>query len=723
MSSTSRLEPRLAVVGCGQWGQNLIRNFARLEVLEAVVDSIPARAEESTQQLSAQGYDHARTRNWASILSDDSVSAVVLATPAPQHANMAIAALNSGKHVFIEKPLALTLSDGERIQIATRKSGKVAMVGHSFQYHPAFLKLKSLVQQGELGRLVHIHSRRMGFGRFRHEEDVVWNLAPHDISMILALVGQSPTNVEAQAIRHLRPHIADVASVNLTFANGAHAHVMVSWLYPQKERKLVVVGERAMAVFDDCEPWEKKLRVFQYRVDWASGFPETHKDSDEPQLVILENREPLADECLHFIECIRTGHKPLTGVEEAMTVVRVLCAVGDILRRQRMAIANLEPTPTLASPVLPEKIPLIDLASQKRRIEASLRERFATVFKHMEFIMGPEVLELERRLCVFSGAAHAVTCASGTDALTLALLALGIRKGDAVLVPAFTFVATVEPVVLLGAVPIIIDVDKSLTISPALISAGVATARGLGLRPVGMTAVDIFGHPANYRALRTAANATAGKLWIIADAAQSFGASVDGCRVGTLADITTTSFFPSKPLGCYGDGGAVFTDDTAIAEILRSLRLHGRGEEKFDNVRIGLNSRLDTLQAAVLLCKLDIFEDEFASRQRIASRYASILHDDIARPLVLREGAVSAWASYTVRTTERAILQTRLKEQGISSCVYYPRAIHEQPAYRAYPVAKGSCDVAEVACTEVLSIPMHPYLEAKDQDRILAAIS
>ncbi|KAH7395629.1 DegT/DnrJ/EryC1/StrS aminotransferase family-domain-containing protein [Cadophora sp. MPI-SDFR-AT-0126] len=725
MSSTTSPTPRVVVVGCGQWGQNLIRNFAGLEVLEAVVDSNPVKAEDSAQQLSAQGHDQVRTPDWESALIDTSISAIVLATPAPQHAEMAIAALNSGKHVFIEKPLALTMMDGELIQAAVHKSGKIAMVGHSFQYHPAFLKLKTLIHQGELGRLMHIHSRRLGFGRIRHEEDVFWNLAPHDISMILALVGQSPTNIEAQGIRHLRPHIADVASANLTFANGATAHVMVSWIYPQKERKMIVVGERAMAVFDDCEPWENKLRVYQYRIDWASGFPETQKDSSESQMVSLESREPVAEECRHFLECIRTGQNPLTSIEEAMPVVRVLCTVGEILRQQQqpMAISNLEPTPTSTSPRAPEMFPLIDLAAQKVKIQASLRERFAAVFQHMEFIMGPEVLELEGRLCEFSGAAHAVTCASGTDALTLALLALGLRKGDAVLVPSFTFVATVEPVVLLGGVPIFIDVDESLTINPALISDGVDTALGLGLRPVGMIAVDIFGHPANYQALRTAANATAGKLWIIADAAQSFGASVDGCRVGTLADITTTSFFPSKPLGCYGDGGAVFTDDPEIASVLRSLRLHGRGDEKFDNIRVGLNSRLDSLQAAVLLCKLEIFEDELASRQRIASRYTSILLGSSARPLILREGVVSAWASYTVRTTARAMLQTRLKEQGISSCIYYPRAIHKQAAYQAYPVANGSCDVAELACTEVLTIPMHPYLEAKAQDRILAVMT
>jgi dTDP-4-amino-4,6-dideoxygalactose transaminase/predicted dehydrogenase len=743
--------PRVAVVGCGQWGQNLIRNFAKLRALDAVVDVIPSRADKAAELLRSQGYEHAvKVCDWENILADHSISAIVIATPALQHAEMAIAALHAGKHVLVEKPLALTVTDCERIQAEARTARRIVMAGHSFRYHPAFVKLKALVDNGELGRLRHIHSRRLGFGRIRHEEDVFWNLAPHDISMILALVGagQYPTAIQAQGVGHLRPHTADVASADLTFANGLHAQILVSWMYPQKERKLIVVGEWAMAVFDDCEPWERKLRVFHHRVDWTTGFPEPLKGESKTVQVLTTSeggeREPepeiLADECYHFLDCIQSGAEPLTGLDEALPVVRVLCAVGERLRLGQKHATTI--TSASLSPVLlagsmsedkatcpavgePRKIPIIDLAAQRCRIQDRLRGRLAKVLDHMQFVMGPEVAELETRLCAYSGAASAVTCASGTDALTLALLALRVQRGDAVLVPALTFVATVEPVVLLGAVPVFVDVDHdSLTIDPALITAGIAAAHEAGLRPVGIIAVDLYGHPANYEALRLAtASAGAESLWIIADAAQSFGASVNGRGVGTLADITTTSFFPSKPLGCYGDGGAVFTNSPELATILRSLRLHGRGAEKFDNIRVGLNSRLDTLQAAVLLCKLDILEEEIASRQQVALFYTSILRGtDIARPPILCEGVISAWASYTIRSTERACLQARLKAQGIASAIHYPRPIHKQPAYQAYPVANGSCPVAERACSEVLSIPMHPYLEENTQKHVLAAI-
>ena len=658
--------------------------------------------------------------DWAGLLADGSITAVALATPAAQHAEMAIAALKAGKHVFVEKPMALTVTDGERMRDVTRDASKapVLMVGHTFQYHPAFLELKTLVSQGKLGRILHIHSRRLGFGRIRHEEDSLWSLAPHDISMILALAGQAPTNVQARGERHLQSHIADMSSADLIFANGVHAQVLVSWLYPEKERKLIVVGERATAVFDDCEPWQKKLRIFQNRVDWTSGLPEPKMG--EVEAVSLDPAEPLTEECRHFLECIRTGRQPLTDMEEGLAVVRVLGAVGEAMHQDHLTRS----TPQYLQPTLAEQapIPLIDLAAQKRKIQDKLSRRFAKVLSHTQFVLGPEVRELESQLCAYSGAANAVTCGSGADALTLALLALQVRPGDAVLVPTLTFVATVEPVVLLGTVPVFVDVDPdSLTIDPALVDAGVSAARSAGLRPVGIIVVDLHGRPADYDALRTIA--TKHELWLMADAAQSFGASLNGRRVGTLADITTTSFFPSKPLGCYGDGGAVLTDDAEIAAVLRSLRQHGQGENRFDNVRVGLNSRLDTLQAAVLLCKLEVLADEIIARQHVASCYNNLLHGmEILRLPVQTQGVVSAWASYTLRTPERQVLQDRLRAQGIASAIYYPQPMHKQVAYQAFPVANGSCPVAERACVEVFSIPMHPYLDIHTIERIAAAI-
>jgi dTDP-4-amino-4,6-dideoxygalactose transaminase len=364
-------------------------------------------------------------------------------------------------------------------------------------------------------------------------------------------------------------------------------------------------------------------------------------------------------------------------------------------------------------------IPFIDLEAQQARIRDALDAALARVLGHGQYIMGPEVGELEARLSAFCDAPHAIACASGTDALSLALMALDVRPGDAVLVPAFTFAATAEVVCLVGAVPVFVDVQgDTFNLDPSSLERGIDAARREGLRPAGIIPVDLFGQPADYDRIQEVAKAHG--LWVVADAAQSFGATWRGRKVGTLARLTTTSFFPAKPLGCYGDGGAVFTDDPELAAVMRSLRVHGQGDDKYDNVRIGMNARLDTLQAAILLAKLEIFADEVEARQRAAARYDALLADLMTTPF-LREEASSTWAQYTVRSPDRDAQRKRLAAAGIPTAVYYPRPLHRQTAYRDFPVAEGGCPVAERAATEVLSLPMHPYLDATTQERIAAA--
>ncbi|MGH6948328.1 MAG: DegT/DnrJ/EryC1/StrS family aminotransferase [Kiloniellales bacterium] len=365
-------------------------------------------------------------------------------------------------------------------------------------------------------------------------------------------------------------------------------------------------------------------------------------------------------------------------------------------------------------------IPFIDLETQQARISDRLDAALARVLAHGQYIMGPEVAELEAGLSAFCGAQHTIACANGTDALALALMAIGVQPGDAVLVPAFTFAATAEVVPWLGAVPVFVEIcPDSFNLDPGGLEGGIRAARRAGLRPVGVIPVDLFGQPADYDAIHEVAEAHG--LWVVADAAQSFGASLRGRKVGTLARLSTTSFFPAKPLGCYGDGGAVFTDDAGLAAAMRSLRVHGQGEDKYDNVRIGMNARLDTLQAAILLTKLEIFADEIDARQRVAERYATLLAGAVATPR-LDDAATSAWAQYTIRSRERDALRVRLAANGIPSAIYYPRPLHRQTAYRDFPVADGGCPNSELAAAEVLSLPMHPYLDAAVQEEIAAAI-
>jgi dTDP-4-amino-4,6-dideoxygalactose transaminase len=366
-----------------------------------------------------------------------------------------------------------------------------------------------------------------------------------------------------------------------------------------------------------------------------------------------------------------------------------------------------------------EPIEFIDLQAQRRRIGEGIDKAIARVLDHGRFIMGPEVADLEDRLTEFCGARHVVTCASGTDALLLALLAWGVGTGDAVFLPAFTFASTAEVVALLGAVPVFVDIrPETFDVDPASLAAALD---GLdpGLRPAGVIAVDLFGHPADYAAVETIA-ARHG-LWVLADAAQSFGATLDGRRVGTIGDIAATSFFPAKPLGCYGDGGAVLTSDDRLADVLRSLRVHGQGSHKYDVVRVGINGRLDTIQAAVLLEKLTVFADELRARDVVAARYTEALADCVGVPRV-RAGATSSWAQYTIRVHDRDRVAASLRDRGIPTAVYYPKALHEQAAYAECPRAASGLAEAERAAGEVLSLPMHPYLEPAVQDAIVAAL-
>jgi dTDP-4-amino-4,6-dideoxygalactose transaminase len=371
----------------------------------------------------------------------------------------------------------------------------------------------------------------------------------------------------------------------------------------------------------------------------------------------------------------------------------------------------------------PEPVPFIDIGAQRRRLGKSIDEAVGRVLTHCQFVNGPEVTALEKALAEFCGARHVVACASGTDALLMVLMAEGIGRGDAVLCPSFTFCATAEAVALTRATPVLVDVDEAtFNISAASLSIGVATARKRGLRPRAVIPVDLFGQCADHDAI--AAVAEAENLFVLDDAAQGFGASYKGRRLGTFGHATATSFFPAKPLGCYGDGGAIFTDDAGLAERLRSIRVHGQGADKYDNVRLGLTARLDTVQAAVLIEKLKIFDDEIAARNEVAERYARGLGNVVTVPR-LAPGCSSVWAQYTIRLPEgvdRDGFAAALKAKGVPTAVYYPKSIHQQTAYRDFPVADGGLPVSEKLSSDVISLPMHAYLDAPAQERVIAAV-
>lgn len=363
----------------------------------------------------------------------------------------------------------------------------------------------------------------------------------------------------------------------------------------------------------------------------------------------------------------------------------------------------------------------IDLAAQQKRIRAQIEKRFQLILDHGQYILGPEIREIEEKLAAYVGVPFAVSVASGTDALLMPLMAEKVGPGDAVFAPTFTFIATAGAIALTGATPVFVDIDpETFNIDPGRLEEAIAATKAAGkLAPRAIIPVDLFGQPADYKAIQAIAERH--RLFVLEDAAQSFGGSQDGRRTGALAGVAGTSFFPAKPLGAYGDGGMIFTASAEMRDRLLSIRVHGQGVDKYTNVRVGINGRMDSLQAAVLLAKMEIFPEEMELRQQVAARYDRLLAGLVKTPAV-RPGNVSAWAQYSVLHPRRDELITRLRDAGIPTAVYYPIPLHRQQAFAHLGYRRGDFPVAERVAGEIFSLPMHPYLEKIDQERIASII-
>lgn len=365
-------------------------------------------------------------------------------------------------------------------------------------------------------------------------------------------------------------------------------------------------------------------------------------------------------------------------------------------------------------------IPFIDLRSQFLLIEKDLNQTIQNVFDHGKFINGPEVQEFESKLCEYTGAKHAVTCANGTDALTIALLALELKPNDAIFVPSFTYIASVEAISLIGGMPYFIDVGEDYNICPDSLEAAIADSLKNNHNPRIVIPVDLFGKPAISEKLDSLIMEYS--LKVIYDSAQSFGSSYSNKKIANFGDITTTSFFPAKPLGCYGDGGAIFTNNDELAKLIRSIKNHGMGSHKYEHINVGMNSRLDTLQAAILIEKLKLLDKEIISRNHIARQYSNLLCDtDLILPK-LSENDSFAWAQYTVRHQDRDKIMSRLSSAGVPTAIYYPIPLNKQKAYKDCHVVSTGIPNTERFCNEVFSLPMSPYLNEKDQRTICDAI-
>ena len=355
-----------------------------------------------------------------------------------------------------------------------------------------------------------------------------------------------------------------------------------------------------------------------------------------------------------------------------------------------------------------EKTNFIDLAKQQKLIRKQLDIAISKVLDHGQYIMGPEVVRLEENLSSFVGVKHALSCANGTDAITLALMGWEIEKNDAIFVPSFTYVASAESPAQLGAIPFFVDVDsKTFNIDIESFKQAISDAKKIGLKPKAVIAVDLFGQPSDIDQISDVAEEN--NIKVLVDAAQSFGSSIDGIKTGNFGDATTTSFFPAKPLGCYGDGGAIFTNDDDLAEKVNSIRLHGKGANKYDHIRIGINSRLDSLQAAILIEKLKIFPNELILRNEVASNYTNLLDKFCETPFI-KDRNYSSWAQFTIKIENRDQIQKKLKDNNIPSVIYYPKTVNNQDGYRNFPCVSSGLKNSNILSSKVLSLPMHPYL-------------
>ena len=451
---------------------------------------------------------------------------------------------------------------------------------------------------------------------------------------------------------------------------------------------------------------KKFLHEFSKRVNYLSALSE---DGD-----VFEDGNPIINQLSKALDRLGQNAILLTRDEE-------------LLNSQEKAAISVEKFIEAFSPKNGQcsPLPFIDLAAQQNVLRSKLERNIHKVLYHGQYILGPEVRKLEKNLANFAGVKHAITCASGTDALLMALMAFNVGPGDAVFTTPFTFIATAEVIALLGATPIFVDIDaRTFNIDPVKLGSKIQQVKSeekYHLR--GIIPVDLFGLPADYDEIMSIAKEE--NLFVLEDAAQGFGAIYKGRRAGSLAHVAATSFFPAKPLGCYGDGGAIFTDDDDLADIIFSIRVHGKGSHKYENIRVGVNGRLDTLQAAILIPKLDLFSDELKRRQQIAQVYSEEIENSASKlecPFIPPD-VESAWAQYSLLSDERDLIMEGLNSEGIPSVVYYPIPLHLQPAFSNLGYRRSDFPVAETISHRIFSLPMSPYLTKDKLKRITKVLN
>lgn len=683
---------KLALIGCGYWGKNYVKTLGNIPDLR--LKYIYDKAQPSIPIPPGIIF----TQNLDAVLNDSEVKGIIIAVPARNIFEIARKCLEAGKHVLMEKPMTDSSEKAKELVKLAEKRKLTLMVGHIFVHHPAIRKLKELIEEGELGKILHIYSIRAAPGPVRNADEVnaLWDLAPHDLSIFLYLLGKEPDKIRAFSTSFLRKGVVDSASFSLKFGEVlAEAHVR--WLDAEKIRKITVIGDKKIAIFDDLV--QEKLKIYNTKVSFSENGKAEVIDLGV-EVPELEQVSPLEKQCRHFLECIEKKEKPLTDGENGYEVVK-------LLEKIEKAFENFKETglSRKTEESAKKNIKFMDLNRIHEPLKEEIMNAIEEIIDNNAYILGKKVEEFENNFAGFHNINYGIGVDSGTSALELALKALDIGEGDEVIIPANTFIATASAVVFVNAKPVLVDCDENYLIDVKEIEKAI-TAKTKAIIPV-----HLYGQACDMDEILE----IAGKhnLKVIEDCCQAHGAEYKGRKI-PIGDIGCFSFYPSKNLGGMGDGGVILTNNKEIAEKLRMLRNYGQSE-KYHHDFFGYNSRLDAIQAAVLDIKLKDLGKWNNYRKVAAGKYKELLKK--IPGVILPEEKLDrnhVYYLFVIRTDKRDELMNKLKEKGVETGVHYPIPIHLQKSYEWLGYREGDFPLTEKFSKEILSLPIFPGINDEE---------
>ncbi len=702
---------KVGVIGYGYWGPNVVRNLLGHPGAEVVIvaDANPERLAEIRRIYPAIQ----TTLDATDVIRSSGIDAIVIATPVNTHYPLAKAALLAGKHVLVEKPLASNLAEAEELVKLAEEKHLVLMIDHTYLYSGAVQMIKKLIDSGELGQIQSFSSTRINLGLFQSDINVLWDLAPHDISILLYLIGQAPTMVNAVGASHTKNGIENIAYLTMRYDNGIIAHVNASWVSPVKIRQILIAGDKKMIVYDDNEPTEK-IKVYEtgYTVRTDEEKKRLYMDyrSGDIHIPKIESKEPLRLMVEDFVQAVTTGSTPVSNAAFGLQVVRILDAADRSIQKggaevQLISIPNTHM----------ESVPFFDLKRQYAQLKPEIAPAIESVLEATAFSGGPFADKFDKEFSAYCGTAYSRGLNSGTSALHLALLALGIQPGDEVIVPAHTFIASAWGISYVGATPVFVDsLADTWEIDPA------AVERAITSKTKAIIVVHLYGVPADLGALQKIASAR--NIQIIEDCAQAHGALYQGKKVGSIGAAGCFSFYPSKNLGAYGEAGAVTTNTEEVARRVEILRSHG-AEVRYVHQTIGYNMRMDGIQGAVLSAKLPHLDSWNARKASIVAKYRKGIINPKVTLQAITAGATPAYHLFVVTTPNRQKFIDHLTSQGITTALHYPIPCHLQQAYAYLGYKKGDLPNAEHIAEHCVSLPLFPELTDHEVDRVIDAVN